>query len=451
MSIFTKLFPKFKRLMLVLSLILPGCTLPSLTLTVPQAPSNRSIVPGRSINSMGGDPSPNPTQLKLGMLLSLSGSLAKQSNSMRDTVHLLVETVNNCKGVVGQAVQLFAEDDQGTAEGGKAGITQLVDNERVSAVIGAIGSEVSNAAVNVAVERQVVQISPASANSIFTERAEKGDFKGFWYRTMPSDTLQGEALARLAQQRGFKKIAIVAIDNDYGDSIVRTFETTFKQLGGTVIDSPVRYSPSAAVYDINWIGAFSVKPDAVLMVAEPSLGTAMLKAAADLGHWSGNTKVLLSTTMKTDTLATEVGQSLDGRYIASGVIGITRKTSSPMFNQFRDLYQKQYDREPGIYDANTWDAAALTILAAEAAGQTTGPAIKSRMMQVANSPGVEVSDVCQALSFVREGKEINYQGASGTVDLTPTGDVIASYDIWTIDYMGKIKIEASIEAGRPPN
>ena len=67
--------------------------------------------------------------------------------------------------------------------------------------------------------------------------------------------------------------------------------------------------------------------------------------------------------------------------------------------------------------------------------------------KVANSPGVEVGDVCQALSLIRYGKDINYQGASGTVNFTGTGDVVGSYDVWTIDYTGTIKVEATIQAG----
>ncbi len=449
MNIRKRFYAKSNRLTLLLSFTLAGCTSPLSTLNFPQVLSS-PIFPGSQINaSSNSAQSPSSEQLKLGMLLSLSGDLAKQSSSMRDSARLMIETVNDCKGVVGQAVQLFAEDDQGTAGGGKVGMTRLVADDRVGAVIGAIGSEVSNAAVNIAVEQQIVQISPASANSIFTERAKKGELQGFWYRTMPPDMAQGEAIAYLAQQRGFKKVSIVAIDNDYGNSITRAFETNFKQLGGTVVGSTIRYSPAASVDDVNWISAFTSEADAVLIVAEPNLGSAMLKSAADLGYWSGNTKVLLTTSMKTDTLASQVGQSIDGRYIASGVIGITYKTTSPVFTQFRDLYKKQYDREPSLYDANTWDAAALAMLAAEAAGHTTGTAIKSQIMKVANPPGIEVSDICQALSLVRDGKDINYQGASGTVDLTPAGDVVATYDVWTIDYMGKIKVESSIEAGRP--
>jgi branched-chain amino acid transport system substrate-binding protein/neutral amino acid transport system substrate-binding protein len=382
------------------------------------------------------------------MLLSFSGSLAKYGSSMQDTARLLVETVNGCGGVANQAVQLLSEDDQSDVAAGKAAMTRLIDTDHVSAVVGAIGSEVSNATVGLAVKHQIVQISPASANSILTERSKKGEFHGFWFRTMPPDMFQGEALAQVAQQRGFKTVSVLAIDNDYGDSIVRAFETNFKRLGGKVRGLPSRYSPYAGLSNVDLVTPFSDQPDAVLIVAEPGLGSEILKLAYASGLWTGNTKVLLTSSMKTDTLAGQVGQSIDGRYIASGVVGIAPTTSSRAMSDFRDMFKKRYSREPGLYDLNTWDAAAIIVLAAEAANSTTGTAIKTKVPAITNPPGVEVSDVCQALLLVREGKDIDFQGVGGAVNFNSNGDAVGNYDVWTIDYTGKIKVESTIQAGK---
>lgn len=422
--------------------LLTGCTTVPVSFTQPFSQLNRSVEP-LTISPTG------PEQLRLGMLFSLSGNLAKYGNPMQDSTKLLVDTVNGCGGVVNQAVKLLAEDDQSSAAAGKAGMSRLVSENQLGAVIGAIGSEVTNSTVDVAVKSKVVQISPASANPVLTERAKKGSFRGFWFRTMSPDTFQGEALAQLAHQRNFKTVSILVSDNDYGNSVARSFETTFKKLGGTIDGVPNRYSPYATLYDVDFYTPFANKPDAVLVVAEPNLGSELLKTAHSTGLWSGNTKVLLTSSMKTESLAERVGQSIDGRYIASGVLGVAPKTNSAASSQFRELYKKQFNREPSLYDPNTWDAAAVIVLAAEAAKATTGTAIKAKVPQVANPPGIEISDVCKALSLVREGREINYQGASSMVDFTSDGDAVGNYDVWTIDYTGKIKLEAPIQAGQP--
>jgi len=79
------------------------------------------------------------------------------------------------------------------------------------------------------------------------------------------------------------------------------------------------------------------------------------------------------------------------------------------------------------------------VLAAQAAKANTGEAIQSKLREVANPPGEEVSDVCQALKLLQEGKDINYQGASGNVDIDENGDVVGVYDIWRVEEDGKLK------------
>ncbi|MFN6365321.1 MAG: hypothetical protein ACK4V0_05790, partial [Aphanizomenon sp.] len=48
--------------------------------------------------------------------------------------------------------------------------------------------------------------------------------------------------------------------------------------------------------------------------------------------------------------------------------------------------------------------------------------------------------VCEGLKLLKEGKQINYQGASGDVDVDANGDVIGTYDVWTVGDDGKIKV-----------
>jgi ABC-type branched-subunit amino acid transport system substrate-binding protein len=455
--------------LIVLSfIVLSGCTPTPISFSQVNKPLRRLLKDPFRSQTVSNPSQSRPAQFKLGLLLSLSGSLAKYGTTMQDSASLLTETVNSCNGVAGQAVQLFLEDDQSSASAGKAAMARLAANQ-VEAVVGAIGSEISNASVDVAVTNQIVQISPASANEILTKRAQKGDFKGYWFRTMPPDPSQGEALAQLALRQGFKTVTVLTIDNDYGNSIARVFESTYEQLGkqsdkqtgkqsggqtSVSVESVVRYSPYASIYDVDLYSAFSAQPDAVLVVAEPNLGSALLKAAYDSGAWSGNTKVLLPSSMKINDLAERVGQSTGGRYNASSVIGVTPVEDSSARKQFRERYKEAYDdREPALYDPYTWDAAAVAVLAAEAAN-TGGATLRSKMFEVANAPGIVVSDVCQALTMVREGRDINYQGASGTVDFNQAGDAIGIYNIWTIDFAGTIKVESPVSpilAGQDKN
>lgn len=379
---------------------------------------------------------------KLGTLLPLTGDLAQYGQTMQDTATLLVDTVNACGGVMGQDITLISEDDQTDPAAGSAGMTKLAEVDEVGAVVGAAGSAVSSAAVDIAVRNEVVQISPSSTSPTFTERAAAGDFSGFWARTAPPDTFQGNALAQLAQERGFDTVAVLSISNDYGNGLIDTFIPAFEELGGTVVnkDNPAKYAENATTFDSELQSAFAENPDAVLIVGYLETGSLILKSAYELGLTGGDTQIILTDGMKSDELASNVGETPDGNFIATGVIGTAPSAGGPAIDDFTALYTERFDRDPNVFDPNTWDAAAVLTLAAEAAQSTDGAAIRDALNEVANAPGEPVSDVCQALELVRQGEEIDYQGASGTVDFNAEGDVVGSYDVWTINEEGAVDV-----------
>jgi branched-chain amino acid transport system substrate-binding protein/neutral amino acid transport system substrate-binding protein len=387
--------------------------------------------------------------LKLGTLLPITGDLAQYGTTMQDSVSLLVETVNACDGVLGSEVALISEDDQTDPAAGASGMTKLAEVDQVAGVVGAAGSAVSSAAVDIAVRNEVVQISPSSTSPEFTDRAEKGEFNGYWFRTAPPDSFQGDALAQLARDQGLQNVAVFAINNDYGNGLVQAFTEAFKAQGGTVVNesNPTLYAENATTFDSELSAAFSGNPDAVLLVAYPETGSLILKSAFEQGLLDGETRILLTDGMKTDELAELVGRGPDGEYIVSGVLGTAPSASGPGLDAFNEAYTAKFNREPNVYDPNSWDAAAVMVLAAEAAKANTGAALKDQIREVANAPGEEVTDVCQALSLVREGQDINYQGASGNVDFNDQGDVVGAYDVWTITDEGQLEVQETIEVG----
>ncbi|XWK90825.1 MAG: ABC transporter substrate-binding protein [Phormidium sp.] len=385
--------------------------------------------------------------LKIGTLLPITGDLSQFGASMQDSANLLVKTVNECGGVLGQPVQLISENDQTNPAAGAAAMTKLAEVNRVGGVVGAAGTSISSAAVDIAVRNQVVQISPSSTGPIFTERAKKGDFRGFWFRTAPPDNFQGQALAKLAQARGFKTVSVLAINNDYGRGLVNSFTSAFTPLGGKVLNQakPTYYPPDASSFESEVAAAFRGNPDAVLLVAYPETGSLILKAAYQQGLLGKKTQVMLTDGMKDLKIAELVGRNAQGGYITTGMIGTSASAGGAALKQFNDRYKTAHNnRQPTVYAPNTWDAAAVLVLAAEAAKSTSGTAIKDKIREVANPPGQNVSDVCQALSLIRQGQQINYQGASGNLDFDSQGDVTGNYDVWTIDKNGQLKVVSTI-------
>jgi branched-chain amino acid transport system substrate-binding protein/neutral amino acid transport system substrate-binding protein len=145
-----------------------------------------------------------------------------------------------------------------------------------------------------------------------------------------------------------------------------------------------------------------------------------------------------------------VGKDEQGNYLTTGMLGTAPRAEGPGQTAFIQRYQAKYKRLPGIYNANTWDAAALLALAAERAKSGRGEAIKGQILAVANGPGQATSDVCQALALIRQGKPINFQGASSDLSLNASGDVAGSYEVWTFQPNGTIRSLETISVTQSP-
>lgn len=384
--------------------------------------------------------------MKIGTLLPITGDLSAYGSSMQDSARLLINQVNACGGVLGQPVEVIYQDDQTEPAAATAAITQLTEVNRVAGVVGGVSSATASAEVDIAVRNQIPLISPSSTSPVFSDRARRGDFKGFWFRTAPPDSYQGEALAKLAKAQGFKNVAILAINNDYGNGLIDSFIPAFEGLGGTVTnkDKPVRYPPDSTTFDSVVLSAFNGNPDAVLLIAYPETGSLVLKAAYQQNLLGKTTRLLVTEGMKNAAIAEMVGKNSKGDYIATGIVGTAPSAGGLATKSFKEAFKAQHKREPEVFDPNTWDATALLVMAAEAARSTAGAVIKDRIREVANPPGEEVTDVCKALALIRSGKDVNYQGASGNVDLNSLGDVTGSYDIWTIAPDGSVKVIGAI-------
>jgi neutral amino acid transport system substrate-binding protein len=379
--------------------------------------------------------------LKLGGLFPTTGDLSSIGQNMPKAANLAVETINACGGVNEQPVELVQEDTQTDPNAGSAAMSKLAEVDQVAGVIGAFASSVSGATIDIAVRNEVMQISPGSTSPVFTERAAAGDFNGYWARTAPPDTYQAQALAKLASDRGFERVSTVVINNDYGVGFEQEFVKAFKGLGGTVVNEndPVRYDPKATTFDSEASAAFGNDPDAVLGVLYAETGSLLMRSAYQQGLSEGVTE-LLTDGVYSPEFVDDVGKTPDGQSIISGALGTVPGASGTALDNFTEKWEADVGGEVTAFVPHTWDATVLMMLAAELADENTGTAIKDNLQAVANSPGTEVSDPCEAMELVRNGEEINYQGASGDIQFDENGDTVGSYDVWTVEQEGALEV-----------
>jgi neutral amino acid transport system substrate-binding protein len=379
-------------------------------------------------------------KVNVGVIQSLTGDLSSVGLPIVDSIKLAAKEINANGGILGNQVDLVIEDDQTLNIAAIDAAEKLLKMDRVTAIIGATGSGPSMSIMNITTKNGVLQMSSSNTGVEFTT----SDDRDLYFRTCASDALQGVAMAKLAKQRGYNTASTLVVNNPYGSGYEDVFIKAFKAQDGKVLQS-IRYDPTQTIFEQEVEKVFSVRPECVLLVSYPETGSQILKTAYQNGylkdaHW------LMSEGLKVDKIADMVGKDSNDKFIVAGLEGLApfQSESRTAYQAFKDKFVNEYGREPTLYCSNSYDAMALVALAMEEAKSIKGSDVRDHLRSVANPPGIEVSDIGKALNLIREGKKINYQGASGDITFDEHGDVNATYNTWSFADNGSILLGDTI-------
>jgi neutral amino acid transport system substrate-binding protein len=424
--------------------LLTSCTDPA-----PTAPGATPGATGSTSTPAAADIS---SPLKLGTLLSATGDVASIAAPLPEAVKLAVAKVNKCGGVNGMPVaDVVSEDDQSKPESAIAAMTKLATTDKVAGVVGSFGSSVSSAATSIATRNKVMLISPGSTSPKFTDSAKKGQFQGYWSRTAPSDVHQAPALAKVAYDKGLKKVAVLSIKNDYGTAFETEFIAAFKKLGGTITNENnlVHYDAKGTTFDTEVKTALAGNPQGLAAIVYPDeSGPSVLKAAYESGLLKG-VQILMPDAGYSEAFPKLVAKTKEGKSMLAGALGTVPGAKGNAYKDFEAAW-KTTNKPFTPYLAQSWDAAMLMMLAAQSAKSNTGEAIQSKIREVSGGAGggEVVSDVCKGLELLKAGKKINYEGASGAVDVDEYGDVLGSYDVWQIQPDNTYKVISNVSVAK---
>jgi len=361
-------------------------------------------------------------EVKIGIILGFTGPIESLTPAMRDSAKLALNEVSGSAVFLGGDTITILEGDS-TCIDSAAAVTvaegQIADG--VAAIMGADCSGVTGAiATNVAVPNGVTMVSPSATSPGLTDL----DDNGYFFRTSPSDARGGQILANIATARGLSSVAITYTNNDYGKGLADVFEASFIANGGTVTavasheDGKGDYSAEVAV-----LGAAGGDGLAVIGYLDQG-GKGMIEASLDTGAFD---TFVLSDGMIGQSLIDAIGSDLEGSF------GSLPGTDSAGATKFTTVANNGGVDPSGPYTGESYDAAALIVLAA-AVGNKNNPnqhirqAIADNIMNVANAPGTEIlpGQLRKALIIIRDGGEINYQGATD-VELVGVGEASGSF------------------------
>jgi branched-chain amino acid transport system substrate-binding protein len=218
--------------------------------------------------------------LKIGLLLSVSGAGAVYGIPERDAVQVVVDDINKKGGVNGRKIELFVYDEATNPTESARGIVELIQREKVAAVIGSSMGSGTLAAGPSAARFEVPILAP---NGTISVTSKDHPFHPWIFRTMTNDTLNTKVMFDRATAKGAKKIAIFHQEDAYGKETADYIQRLAKEKGVEVV--AVASAPLKAIDVVAQATRLrNSEPDVVLMqVAPVGLAAGFLRAAKQVG------------------------------------------------------------------------------------------------------------------------------------------------------------------------
>jgi ABC-type branched-subunit amino acid transport system substrate-binding protein len=340
--------------------------------------------------------------IKIGSVMDLSGALSAMGGLISDGVKLAVQQINDAGGIGGKTIKLFTEDGGTDAQISYTAFKKLVEVDGCKVIIGPMTSGAVLACADYALQNKVLLISPSATSTGIANQA----YRQFVFRTAATDNLQGQAMAQLVTDGGYKKVAILVVNNSYGTGLA---DVITQQLAGkaTIVTS-IQYDQNKLDYLTELQTIKDKGPDCVIHVGYGDDADVVYKQALQLGltgaKWIVSEGVYAEKTLSVPEAA---------QFMASSVIG-TRPTAPEGLAAnatFTAAFKAAFNSDPGSYSDTAYDAANLAMAAMKVVGSSDTTKIAAEVLTLAKS----------------------YAGASGSITLASNGDrVSGDYEVWNV-------------------
>ncbi|WP_262386441.1 Leu/Ile/Val-binding protein [Roseobacter fucihabitans] len=346
-----------------------------------------------------------------------------------ETAQFVVDQVNEAGGVAGCTIEMVLRDSQVDPKVGVDAAKALVDLDGVQVLLGAVSSGVSMPILtSVTVPSDVLQMSCCSSSTAFTKLAQEGKTNGLFFRTFATTGVQAAVGAKVARDQGYKSVAILYKNDDWGQDLQALVTRDLEALGITVTSSTA-INDAQPSFRAEVTSALSGNPDALYLGLYPNEGTAAVREWLSLG---GTQNMIMANALKSDEFRDNVGLQYLGNALGTD-------TASPRVasaDDFVTAYEAKFGSAPnGPGLANSYDATMIALLAMEAAGKdATGDQIASQITRVTDPAGTPITadsaGFAQARDILAGGGSVMYQGATGNVRFDANGDVSAPAVVW---------------------
>jgi len=367
-------------------------------------------------------PSPTPTTaaptgdgvLRIGTLFPTSGDFSFIAAAQAAGVNLAVAEINAAGGVNGAPVEVLARDSGAASTGtAEASFADLVANG-ADVVVGPSSSALAQRLIPLSIAAKVPLISPAA-----TFPALPQSEAGYFFRTIPSYPTQGRVLGTVLSAAGPVKVAFVYLNDALGQALVPELTDSVAAAGSTLVLSE-GVDPATTDFAPVVANLVAAAPDVVVLgSAYTSLDATKAMITQVIAAGFGGAKLWLTTQNTGD-----YSQAFPGGTLAA-VNGLIEgvQPDEAFTARLKGVDGGLTDLR---YSVEAYDATIVAALAAITSGDDSGPAVAGAMRS-ASSGGIKCTSFAECLAVLKTQPDIDYDGISGPLDFTDTGDVSSVY------------------------
>jgi len=315
--------------------------------------------------------------IKIGVDGPFTGGSSSMGISMRDGVRLATDEINKAGGVLGRQIVLVERDDEAKNERGVQIAQELVNKEKVTAVVGYINTGVALASQRFFQEAKIPVINNVATGSVITQQFAK-DPENYVFRNAANDNIQAPMIVEEAvTRRGFKKVAILADSTNYGQLGRADLETALKAKGITAV-AIEKFNIKDVDMTAQLLKAKEAGAEAVLTYG---IGPELAQIANGMTKLGWKVPLIGSWTLSMANYIDNAGPGGEGARMPQTFI---QEPTTPKRQSFIVSYLKMFNPKNSRMDspvsaAQGYDSIYLLAAAIKQAGGTDGPKIKAAL------------------------------------------------------------------------
>ncbi len=373
--------------------------------------------------------------VRVGVLLPFSGECGSFGPAALKAIEVATDEINAAGGVLGRMIELVVRDTRTDPFWASLAATELVEDEGVFAILGGDASDVAEAVLEVAAEHGTFLISGA-ASSVELSSPDVDVYSAF-FRTVPTTAHEGQVMAMQALRMGDSTAKIIYVDDSYGRTLMEQFTTRFESRGG-VVERAVPFEVGKASYAQELESLFCAESVAaqseplVVLIAYPISGATIVRDWRASGFGA---KWLLCDALKSEEFVLSAGaENVEGMYGISPYYGSDNYAN---YDRFSEAFEDMWGEDPALHRCTEhWYDAMILLAYAILRADTLDPAAVKDSLQAVSAGGdsvVYVGEFERGKRILEAGEDINYEGASGSVNFDASGDVVGTFELWRIE------------------